>query len=303
MIMTTWLVALVLAAPVSAAPSSEASFFSAVAGARSEMTAAFRTASWNEEQTLLDLLRDRDAGVRRQAVRSLKAWVAQRSSTRDRVLDVYRSSSEDLSVRREAAKTLSVVSGYSEVQQALLDTARRGSDAGLRAISYKSLYWLASQRWDVRDDLIDAARRETDPSVRRAAIWALFTAAQDSRVQDVLKEIALRGSDQEARVEALKSLYGGMGSPDVRDLAYDLARNPAENAGARRTAILLHSNRVMSRQTDLLEEIASRDQNPAMRSAAILALGNPRAEELASHFHLIRRDQNGVLVSDPLDAE
>lgn len=302
MITTAWLVAAVLAAPASAAPASDASFFASVAGVRAEMGAAFRNASWNEVDTLIDLLRDRDPEVRRQAVRSLKAWVAQRSSTRDRVLDVYRDPSEDLAVRREAAKTLSVVSGNSEIHQALLDYARRGSDASLRAISYKSLYWMAAQRSDVRDDVLDAARRESEPSVRLAAIWALFL-VNDSRVRDGLLDVAKRDSSEAARVEALKSCYGLMGYSDVRDLAYDLARDSGTPASARRAAILLHSNRVTSSQKDLLEEIATRDRDPRMRSAAIIALGNPRAEELLSFFHLIRRDNNGVMLYDPLDAE
>ncbi|MBI2387278.1 MAG: HEAT repeat domain-containing protein [Elusimicrobia bacterium] len=298
--MTTWLVAAALAA--SAAPSSDASFFSAAAGVRAELGAAFKTASWNEVDTLLDLLRDSDPEVRRQAVRSLKAWVAQRSSTRDRVLDVYKSSAEDLAVRREAAKTLSVVSGNSEIHQALLDYARRGSDAGLRAVSYKALFWMVAQRSDVRDDVLDAARRESEPSVRLAAIWALF-GANDSRVKDQLLDIAKRDSSEAARAEALKSSYGLMGYSEVRDLAYDLARDTGTPASARKAAILLHSNRVTSSQKDLLEEIATRDRDPRMRSAAIVALGNPRAEELLTYFHLVRRDQNGVMVYDPLDAE
>jgi hypothetical protein len=94
-----------------------------------------------------------------------------------------------------------------------------------------------------------------------------------------------------------------MGYSDVRDAAYDLARNTGTPAFVRKAAILLHSNRVTSSQKDLLEEIATRDREPAMRAAAIVALGNPRAEELTSFFHLIRRDGNGVMVSDPLDAE
>jgi len=301
--MTTWLVASVLAATASAAPSSEAAFAASAAAVSASMSASFKLASWNETDALLDLLRDPDAEVRRQAVRSLKAWVAQRSSTRDRIMDVYRNRNEELAVRREAAKTLSVVSGYTEVYRALLEQAERGSDAGLRAISYKSLYWTASQRSDVRNDLLDAARRESDPAVRRAAIWGLFAAANDNRVQDALEDIARRDHDQNARVEALKSLYGGMGSPSVRGLAYDLARNTAEKADVRRTAILMHANRVQSSQEDLLKDIAARDREPAMRQAAILALGNPRAEEISTYFHLLRRDQNGVLVNDPLDAE
>lgn len=302
MIMTTWLVATILSAPAFAAPSSDASFGSALAAGHADLSAAFRTASWNEEDTLLDLLRDNDPEVRRQAVRSLKAWVAQRSSTRDRVLDVYRNSSEDAAVRREAAKTLSVVSGYNDVYQALLDYARRGSDAGLRAISYKSLYWMAAQRSDVRDDIVDAARRESEPSVRLAAIWALFV-VNDTRARDALLEIARRDASEAARVESLKSLYGLMGYNDVRDLAYDLARNTGTPASVRKAAILMHANRVTSSQKDLLEEIATRDREPAMRAAAIVALGNPRSEEIQTYFHLIRRDRNGALVYDPLDAE
>jgi HEAT repeat protein len=302
MITTSLLAAALLAAPASAAPTSDASFFSAVAGARDSMSAGFKAAAWNEVDTLIDLLRDRDPQVRLQAVRSLKAWVAQRSSTRDRVLDVYKSSSEDVAVRREAAKTLSVVSGYSEVYQALLDYARRGSDRSLRAISYKSLYWMAAQRSDVRDDVLDAARRENDPTVRLAAIWALF-GVNDNRVSDSLLDIARRDSSEAARVEALKSLWGMMGRNDVRDAAYDLARDARTAAAPREAAILLHSNRVTSSQKDLLLDIAARDSDPVMRRAAIIALGNPRAEEIWTYFHLVRRDQNGVMVSDPLDAE
>lgn len=302
MIMTTWLVAAVLAVPAFSAPSSDAAFFSAVAGARDSMSAGFKAASWNEVDTLIDLLRDRDPQVRLQAVRSLKAWVAQRSSTRDRILDVYKSSSEDVAVRVEAAKTLSVVSGNSDVYQPLLDYARRGSDRRLRAISYKSLYWMAAQRSDVRDDILDAARRESDPTVRFAAIWALF-GVNDNRVKDALLDIARRDASEPARVEALKSLWGMMGHNDVRDVAYDFARDARTPAAVRETAILLHSNRVTSSQKDLLLEIAARDTNPVMRRAAIVALGNPRAEEIWTYFHLVRRDQNGVMVSDPLDAE
>jgi hypothetical protein len=90
---------------------------------------------------------------------------------------------------------------------------------------------------------------------------------------------------------------------DFRDEVYDLARFTSTPAAVRKAAILLHSNRVNNNQKDMLEDIARRDSDPAMRSAAIVALGNPRAEELQTYFHLIRRDHNGVLVADPLDAE
>lgn len=301
MIMTTSLVAILLA-PAFAAPSSDAVFANAINAAHAEMRTAFKAASWNEEDALLDLLRDNDPEVRRQAVRSLKAWAWQRSSTRDRILDVYKNPSENMAVRREAAKTLSAASGDWNVQRELLDGAKRGTDASLRAISYKALYWAASQRNDVRDDLLDAARRETDKTVRLAAIWALF-ATNDNRVEDELRDLATRASDADVRVEALKSGWGYMGYNRFRDDAYDLARNTSTPAAVRKAAILLHANRVESRQKDLLEDIARRDSDPAARAAAIAALGNARSEEISNYFHLIRRGHNGVLVYDPIDAE
>ena len=302
MIMTTWMVASLLSVSAVAAPVSDASFATALNAGHLEILADFRSGSWNEEESLLELLRDNDASVRRQAVRSLKIWVAQRTSTRDRVLEVYKNSSEDLSVRREAAKTLSVVTTYPVVYQELLDYAKRGSEPSLRAISSKALYWAVSQRRDVRDEVMDAARRESDETVRLAAIWTLF-AVNDNQVKDELLDIARRDFSEAARVEALKSGYSLMSYNDFRDAVYDLARFTNTPAAVRKAAILLHSNRVNSTQKDLLEDIARRDSDPAMRAAAIVALGNPRAEELQTFFHLVRRDQNGVLVRDPLDAE
>jgi predicted Zn-ribbon and HTH transcriptional regulator len=303
MIIITSLVASLLSPlAASAAPTSDAVFANALSGG-SEMVAKFRTASWNEEDTLLDMLRDNDVAVRRQAVKALKPYVSMRNSTRDRVRDVLKNSSEDMSVRREAAKTLSVVSGYREVYEELLDIAKRNSDAGLRAISYKALYWTASQRRDVRDELLDAAKRESNKTVRLAAIWALFAATNDNVVQDDLKDIARRDSDADVRVEALKSLYNAMGYPDVRNLAFDLARNTGTEKAVRKAAILMHANRVDNNQKDLLQDIAQRDSDSSMRAAAILALGGPRSEEVQVYFHQIRRDARGGLSYDPIDGE
>lgn len=258
-------------------------------------------ASYNEEQTLLDLLRDRDAAVRREAVKSLKTYVLQRSSTRDRVIDVLRDGSEELSVRRQAAKTLAAASNDGTVQRVLLETAQRG-DAGLRDIAYKALHWAAAQRWDVRDALLDEARRGSDPALRRAAIWGLFQTSNDNRVQDALIDIARRDRDAAVRDEALRSLYYGMGSPDVRRLSADLARDSSEPTALRVSAVLLNSFRVESSQTDMLERLAERDSDPAVRTAAVTALGRD-PESVTERFHLLRRNRNGGIIGDPLDGE
>lgn len=301
--------AVLLAVPAaSLEPVSDASFSGSLGAVRAAVTAELgkraRLAALGqqEEETLVELLRDRDPEVRRAAVRALKPYVGRRISTRDRVLEVLRDGREAEAVRYEAVKTLSAASGYREVYDRLLELAKRGPE-GLRAIAYKALYWQAAARSDVRDDVEEAARREREPAVRRAAIWALFASAANSRTRDILLDIARRDADEETRVEALKSLYGVRGNSDARDLTYDMARGRGASGAVRVAAILTLSHRFNNDERDLLQDIAERDPDPAARRAAITALGGPNQEELIRYFHLVRRDSNGVLIGDPLDYE
>lgn len=283
--------------------SSDTMFASSLHAAQAQLRTAFPAASWSEEDALLRLLRDRDPQVRRQAARALKAHVDLRMSTRNIVLALYKDPREEISVRREAAKTLSVVAFDREVHGALLGYAQRGADADLRQISYKALYRAVAQRADLRGGLQDASRHEPIAAVRHAAIWAMFAVPADNRTQDILMDIVRRDPDEAARVEALKSLYGTMVYPHMRALAYRLAGDTGTPPALRRTAILLHSFRVTPDQKDLLERIAAADLDPAMRTAAILSLGRPDSEELYRHFHLARVDRAGVVTRDPLEDE
>ncbi len=303
------LVAVVSAGSAEAAParSSFIGDLQDISGALAPSGAGLRrslSASRQEEDTLLELLSDRDPQVRRQAVHAFKAYVARRSSHRDRVLEMALDRREETAVRYEAIKTLSAVCGYREVYDALLDLGRGSETPGLRGIAYKSLYPAAASRSDVRDALADTAKRAGgSDEARLGAIWGLFLATLNSSARDPLVDIARRDSDEAARVEALKSLFGAMGYHEVRELAEDLARDSQQPAAVRRAAILLHAARTSGRQRDLLEDIARRDVDPEARRAAILALGDPRGSEIARYFHWIRRDQNGLPVDDPLDAE
>lgn len=289
-------------------PVSDRAFAASLGSVHATVRAEFRKSAvraallQQEEDTLIELLRDSDPEVRRAAVKALKPYVSRRSGTRERVLELLRGGREAEAVQYEAIKTLSAASGYSEVYERLLEIGKRGP-AELRAIAYKALYWQAAARSDVRDDIEEAARREREPAVRRAAIWALFNAVANSRTRDILLEIARRDVDEEARVEALKSLYGARGSYDVRDQTYDMARGRGAAGEVRRAAILMLSYRFNSNETELLQEIAERDADPSMRRAAITALGGPNQEDILRYFHRVRRDANGVMIADPLDYE
>lgn len=302
-------VSLLIAVGGTAAASPEGEFLSSANAGHTVLRQAFQqrrlvsASSQQEEDTLLDLLRDNDPGVRLSAVKGLKAYVSRRSSTRDRVLDVLRDSHEEILVRAQAAKTLSIVSGYSEVYERLLDIARGNEDAGLRAVAYKSLYWQVASRSDVRDAVMDSAKRERDTEVRKGAIWAMFAGSGNSSTREALLDMGKRDSDPEIRVEALKSLYSQMGYSDVREAAYDLARNRSSEPSVRVTAILMHAFRTNNNQRELLQDISQRDSDMAARRAAITALGDPNSEEIYRYFHLVRRDSRGILIGDPLDYE
>lgn len=292
-----------------AASGSDSSFLASAAGvqqalkaqfARTPMLAAFGR---QEEDTLLELTRDRDAEVRRNAVKALKAYVSGNYRTRDRVLEMLRDWNETAAVKYECIKSLSWASGESQVYDRLLEIAKRDNSTRLRAIAWKALYWQAFQRSDVRSDALYAARYESDPIVRRAAVWTLFGATGMSDVRDYLLDLAKHSGDSALRVEALKSLYQAMGMSEVRDLAYHLAKYELNDPAVREAAILMLANRVSNDQRDLLEDIAQRDNDARARRAAILALGSPSGDDIYRYFHLVRRDIHGQLVHDPLDDE
>ncbi len=284
-----------------AEPSASPAFFSALNGLRASV-GSVTAFSQQEQETLLQLFNDSDPAVRRAALKAFRAYVGQRQSNWERVLEIARRTSEDASVRREAIKTLSVVSGYNDVSDALLRIAQRDAEPKLRQVAYKALYWQAFSRSSVADELIREAVRGGDGDVRRAAIWGLFLAVGNTDPRESLLRLAERDSDAAVRVEALKSLYGAMGHSDVRDYVMRLARNGGEPS-VRLTAILALSARNNNDGRDILENIARRDSDPLARAAAITALGDPLSDELVRHFHLLRRDQSGRVIRDPLDLE
>ena len=240
---------------------------------------SIRLSSYQERDTLLDLLRDGDPGVRRSAVRSLKNFIGQTYEVRDRVLALFRDEREDMPVRLEAAKTLSLATNHSEVRERLQDYARRGSDPALRALSYKALYSAAASLSHARSILVEAAKRESERSVRMGALWGLFLSGANYDARDALLETARRDSDPGLRVEALKSLYGAMGHSEVRDRVYDLARDTHEGVPVRYASILLLSAVVNSSNRDLLADLARREREPALREAAVMAM-NPGVERI-----------------------
>lgn len=260
-----------------------------------------RLASAQERDVLLTLLRDPDASVRKAALKSLRGYVGQTLSARDAVLSVYWNANEEVSVRKEAAKTLSLVSTYREVYDRLATYAERGPIPELQAISAKALYQQAAARSDVRHRLERVMLYGPDASVRAAAAWGLFAASGNPSTRDALVRASAYDASNVVRVEAIKSLYGAMGHSSVRYDAVRLALNTAAPAELRKPAIMLLSWGGDHQTRQALQRLARHEQNPELRAAAITAM-NPADEAVARYFHLIRRTQNGAVI-DPLEDE
>jgi hypothetical protein len=307
--MKTLLAVAVLAAAAPAFASSDASFAASLQAARLQIKAAnvplTVLASRDEEEAFLKLLEDKNPSVRISALQGLKNYVNGNYRTREKVLDVLASSRETAEVRYQAVKTLSWAAGNREVYEKLFATAERTSEtAAMRSIAYKALAWQLGGQSNIRSEVLDAAKRERDQTVRLGAIWALYTVIGQWEVRDGLKDIAKRTSETETvRVAALKSLYGMMGDNDVRDLAIDYAKNKhmAEN-NVRYAAIMMLSTRFNNRERELLEEIASSDPDDRAKIYASKALAQNRAV-IAEFFHLPLRDTYGRPITDPLDNE
>lgn len=291
-----------LSSAVRAEPSASPAFFSALTGL-SASVGRVTMASQQEQDILLQLFNDSDPAVRRSALKAFRVYVGQRQSHWERVLQIARDTREDASVRHEAIKTLSVVSGYNNVSDGLLWIAQRDAAPALRMVAYKALYWQAMSRSSMADELLREAVRGGDADLRRAAIWGLFLAVGNTQPREALLRLAERDSDAGVRVEALKSLYGAMGHTDVRDTVMRLARTQSGEPSVRLTAILALSARNNNDGRDILEAIARRDADPLARAAAITALGDPLSDDLVRHFHMLRRDQSGRVIRDPLDLE
>lgn len=307
--MKNFLAALVILVPTAAFASSDSAFLSSVGSARAQLKASFAqplsvVASQNEEETFLRLLDDSDPAVRISALKGLKNYVGLNSRTRERVLRVLDAYGEAQEVKKQAIKTLSWAANDRDVYEKLHDLARRSSQpSALRSIAYKALAWQLGIQSSIRSDVLDAAKRESDPAVRLGAIWALYTVNGQSDVRDGLLDIAKRSSeDDETRVAALRSLYGMMGMTEVRELAIDYARSRSTPAAVRYSAIMMLSARFSSSETELLEDLARNDPDARAKSYAAQALAQDRAT-VCRFFHLPLRDIYGRPVTDPLDDE
>jgi hypothetical protein len=268
------------------------------AGANSE---GFQTLSRQERDVLVDLLRDGDEPMKIAALRSLRSYVNQTSSIRRVVLRTYLNSQEPVTVRIQAAKTLSYVSQYREVYDALLRGGQRYTDTALRVISLKALYIRAMSDSSMRRALVQIAQRDNEKEVRLAAIWGLFQASGDNRVRDALWTMAQRDSDLDIRVESLRSLYLGMNHSRLHSEIERLAARTSEETDVRVAAVLLLSRIQSSRTRSLLQRLAQRDADGEIREAAVLAM-RPTDERIREYFHLVQRNQNGSYI-DPLDLE
>ena len=251
---------------------------------------------------LLDLLRDRDPEVRKEALKTARFQQGINTDVRARVFDMARDTREDAGVRREAVRTLFWVVNLSETRDALLELARHDRAVPVREMAYKALYQSAATFSDIRDAVREAARGEREPAVRRAALWALFDSTGDSEVRDTLQEVAQsRHEGAAARAEAVKSLFLAMNRSEVSDLVLDLAKDRSQDEGLRVTAIYaLYDAKHQGEVADALRDM-SRGSDPVIRAAAVKASGSDDLF-MRAYFHLGTR-VNGHLYVSPIENE
>lgn len=251
---------------------------------------------------LTELLWSPDPEIRKAAVRSAANHI-QNSYANEPLLRIFADRAERADIRVEAARALSGAAGYLKVQNAFTGLLERGAEPlELRVMTYKALYSAAAASPRLQEFLLAAVRRnEKDPAARRAAVWALFPAAQTPRVQAELAGLAGDGEDELTRIEAVKSLYGANGTPRVKELFRELAHSAVEPKPVRAAAILALSGTQDSSVERFLLNLIRTEQDPELRAAAVSAL-EPDQARLRDYFHLGYRLQNGAYVS-PLEKE
>lgn len=256
---------------------------------------------------LEDLLEDPNAEVRKAAVKSAKNDIRS-NSTREKVLDIFKNRSERRDIRVEAARALSYVSDYSDVQDEIRGLLRYGGSdpRELRVMAYKALWNVASINSGVQDFLVDAVKyNEKDPAARRAAIWALFYVSNYSGPANVLTNLLKYGNEDEAtKVEAIKSLYNGLAlQSGIVDLFKGIAKGYGNESKPVRIAALkaLSGASNHSSVQSFLEDIVRHENDQELRAAAVAAM-SPDMATLRDFFHLPIKLEHGGFLS-PIEAE
>jgi len=271
--------------------------------------AALQTAAAQpgELKELLRRFESNDTISRINALNGLKAHVFSSSEARRSVLAAYKNISEDYDIRRRCAKTLSFATMYPAVQDALLSTAENPTEApDLRGLSYKALYAELSRDESGRSPLIgrivSAVKTESDPVIRRGAIWALFPVSELPFVNKPLLHIGMWDENKDVRVDALKSLYRAMGDANIAQSVKKIALDKSEDRLVRFPAVLLLSS-IRSLEIDDLffKIVADSSEHRTIRSAASIAFDR-QSVHLKYYFRLPRVDQDGS-PADPLSAE
>ncbi|MDD5627898.1 MAG: HEAT repeat domain-containing protein [Elusimicrobia bacterium] len=285
------------------APLSDAQFSSAFKAVLQETkVSAMSLAAAIDHDDLLDLLKDRDPAVRKEALRTARFQQGINSDVRERVFAMAGDTSEDTGVRREAVRTMFWATNFNETRDKLLDLARRDRSLPVRAMAYKALYQSAFTFSEIRDAVRDAAQDEREPTVRAAAIWALFDCTGNSEILDTLMDIAKSYREDAAmRAEAVKSLFLAMNRSQVKDLVLGLAKDRGLDQDLRVPAVYaLYGARNQWEVQDALKDM-SRESDPDIRVAAIKALGNDDLF-MRAYFH-IGTHVNGHVYVSPIENE
>lgn len=275
---------------------------SLTASARGQDVPAFAAGStWIQEKPLIALLRDQDPRVRAAALRYARSMpIIQNRAVREQIAAMAEGET-DLGVRLEAVKTLHWASQYLEEQRRLLSLAHTDREPRVRAMALKALHTAAKNNSMVWREVLDLARGEADVEVRKAAVWALFESGMQPDVRRALLGMAWDGGlDAGLRVEAVKSLFGGMGHSEAfRDMVR-LAKDDEQAKPVRLAGILVLSGAQGSDISRTIEGLL-RHPDPDVRAAALEA-GGGMTEELRRFFHLGYRLDDRTFVS-PIEEE
>lgn len=262
----------------------EAAAHSAAAAFQAPLPPMRLPEGFGSDQTLIGILKRGETPAQRAAAAaSLSAFVIHSYEARTALVDCLKDTDEEDSVRREAAKSLSLPSNDDRVPEALRYVAgyyRTSED--LACICLKAMYNSTHAETDTLLHVLDNG----SPAQQSAAAWGLFKAVHRVHVRTPLVQVVERSNDVVLRGEALKSLFNQAHTVEIRDLYLKVAqrdREPALRAVAALGLISRVGEHAVRRD---LEDIAAKDSDADVRLAAAKALTRYVDEYVASVFHL-----------------
>jgi len=199
-------------------------------------------------------------------------------------------------VRVQAAYELSDMTDDLTIRNAIIRAHDRSTDVSFRAAMLKSLYTCAQKDQRLWNVLIGNLQANHDYRIQEASAFALQNGLNNQSIRAALIQTADSPFKAiETRVAAIKALYHGLSTPEVRNKIESIVRNggnPIEVRSAATRVLSLVTNSRQSRSA--LFDLVANSSYSELKTRAVAGLKFQMSEEDVAWLQLSTDPRSGL---------